>query len=89
MTKFAKKTIQLLLAVSFVFTLVFGVSTIANPKTAKAADTAITFSAACLGDASDTTYGTSIRFDTSGLQWETYHNWVDATRGRLLLIILP
>ena len=39
---------------------------------------AVSFTSATLDKASHDTYGTSIRFDTEGLQWETYHNWVSA-----------
>ena len=41
-------------------------------------DVEVNFTSATLKDASDATYGTSIRFDTEGLQWNTYHNWVSA-----------
>lgn len=80
MTRISKRIIGWVLGALAFVALACGII-MARPqiKTAKAADTAVTFSAATLGDESDATYGTSIRFDTSGLQWETYHNWVSAT----------
>ena len=79
MTKISKRIIGWVLGALACIAVACGII-IARPqaKTAKAEDTAITFSAATLGDASSDTYGTSIRFDTSGLTWETYHNWVPA-----------
>lgn len=78
MTKTFKKTIQVLLVAVFAVALTFGASLLVKPQSAKAADQAVTFGAAALGDADGGVYGTSIRFDTVGLQWETYHNWVSA-----------
>lgn len=79
MTRISKKIITWLLGALAFVALSFGiVFTMPQTKVAKAADTAVTFSAAALGDAKHDSYGTSIRFDTSGLQWESYHNWVAA-----------
>lgn len=79
MTRISKKILSCILGAIACFAVLFGVLfTSPETKTADAADTAITFSAAVLGDASDATYGTSIRFNTSGAQWATYHNWVSA-----------
>ncbi len=79
MTRLSKKIATWLLGALAFVALSFGiVFTMPQTKVAKAADTAITFSAAALGDEAHDTYGTSIRFDTSGLQWGTYHNWVSA-----------
>lgn len=63
---------------AFVALAVGVVFTAPQTTVAKAADTAVTFSAAALGDEKHDSYGTSIRFDTSGLQWESYHNWLAA-----------
>lgn len=80
MTKKIRNTIQWLLVAVMSVAVVLGAGAlVVKPTTAKAAEVAVTFSAACLGDASHETYGTSIRFDTAGLQWETYHNWVSAS----------
>ena len=80
MTRISRKILTLILSAIAFLSLTFGiVLTVPHTKTAKAADTAVTFSAAHLGDASQDPYGTSIRFDTTGLQWETYHNWVAAS----------
>lgn len=80
MTRVSKKIIAWLLGAVAVFAIAFGI-VIARPqvKTAKAAETAVTFNAAALRDASHETYGTSIRFDTIGETWKTYHNWVAAS----------
>ncbi len=76
MTRISKKIVTWLLGALAFVALSFGiVFTMPQTKVAKAADTAVTFSAAALGDAVQDPYGTSIRFDTSGLQWESYHNW--------------
>ena len=81
MTRISKKLLSYILGAIACFAVLFGVL-FASPetKTADAADTAITFSAAALGDASDDTYGTSIRFDTSGATFapNVYYNWVSA-----------
>ena len=79
MTRISRKLISWLLGALACVAIIFGI-VIARPqtKTAAAADTAVTFSAAALGDEVHDTYGTSIRFDTSGVQWSTYHSWVAA-----------
>ncbi|MBR2385617.1 MAG: hypothetical protein IKA99_08445 [Clostridia bacterium] len=79
MIKNFKKFIQIFLVAVFAVALSIGTWSLVKPQTAKAADQAVTFGSACLGDASDGTYGTSIRFDTIGQTWETYHNWVNAS----------
>ena len=83
MTRISRKIIGWILGAFACIAIAFGIMA-ARPqmKTASAADVSVTFSAAVLGDASDATYGTSIRFDTSsalGVQWSTNHNWVKAS----------
>ena len=80
MSRISRKLLSCILGVIACFALVFGVIT-ARPQTKTAsAETAVTFSAANLGDASHDTYGTSIRFETSGVTFAsaTYYNWVNA-----------
>ena len=74
MTKTFRKSIQVFLGVIFTVALVFGISLSVEPKTAKAAEVNVTFTA-ILDAQINETYGTSIRFDTSGKQWTTYKNW--------------
>ena len=86
MTRISRKLISWLLGALACVAIIFGI-VIARPqtKTAAAADTAVTFSAAVLdkhiGSGDTAAYapcGYSIRFDTSGAQWSTYHSWVAA-----------
>ncbi len=80
MTNRIKKTIQWLLTALCAFALVLGVTISASPKTAKASDVSVTFSSATFDGEGDfhATYGKPIRLNTTGLQWETTHNWVSA-----------
>ena len=79
MTRISKRILTFILSAIAFISLAFGVVlTAPRLKTAKA-DTAVTFESATLDKASDATHGTSIRFDTSGLQWQGYHNWVSAS----------
>lgn len=76
-----KKTLLTCLIAVFAFTLCLGASLFAKTNIAKADATAVSFVSAHLGDAVDNeglNRGTSIRFDTSTVQWETFHNWVSA-----------
>lgn len=79
MTKITKKIVSLIFGaiafVAFSFGLVF---TMPQMKKAKADDVAVEFSAAVRCDATHETYGKSVLFETTGLQWSTYHNWVSA-----------
>lgn len=80
MTRISKRILTFILsAIAFISLACGVVFTAPRVKMAKAANTAITFTSATLSDASDATHGTSIRFDTSGLQWQGYHNWVSAS----------
>ena len=76
MTRISKRMLTYILSAIAFLSLILGVMlSIPQTRTAKAADTAVTFSAAVLDKESHATYGTSIRFNTSGLQWNTNHNW--------------
>ena len=78
MTKISKKITAWLLGVVAFVALAFGI-VLARPQTQTAsAATSVTFNATALSDATHATYGTSIRFDTAGQTWASYHNWVNA-----------
>ena len=77
MTRISKKILTLILSAIAFLSLMFGfIITIPQMKTAKAES--VTFNAAALGDAQHEVYGTSIRFDTAGQTWASYHNWENA-----------
>ena len=78
MKRISKRIISWILgAFAFVALALGTVFAMPQVETAKA-DTPVTFNAAALGDASHETYGTSIRFDTAGQTWASYHNWASA-----------
>ncbi|MBE7080593.1 MAG: hypothetical protein E7371_05075 [Clostridiales bacterium] len=78
MARISKKVLSYILGAVACLAMVFGILT-ARPQTKTAsAETAVTFNKAHLGDEKHDVYGTSIRFDTVGATWATYHNWLSS-----------
>lgn len=76
MAKSFRKITTWLLGVLTCVALVLGfIST--RPEVKASAETTVTFSSV-VNDTMHETYGLPIRFNTSVLAWDTYHNWVNA-----------